>query len=402
MKKLIDVVNFNADASCLTSEAWLSSLKGGTSSPFCEWLKIYVSMGKKVVLGLTGATIADLAVHNPEAIALINKHTDTFEMILRPFTHDIALLRIGKGFEANFTAGHRAITKEFNNISDYYLPPEFMLTSNQLLILHNHKVIGLFINPDRFSKDIRTRISLKPYKVKGLFGTYLNCIPVFGHLTHDYLEALHKFDCSRWNGNILAHHGNLLFTWRDGESALIFPDGLNREAFWLKNEDTHIHRQHIKGSDLEFIPNDSLDDDIYKSYPVHSFLAWMKEFKVLGFVNKVREIEDSLLNLSEYQKFLWLMVISSDILSAIEKRSPVIQIKENPSSDGLQEYTIQRSERGFEGEEFIAILDLAFSSGDSVDYVNKSQDPHMIKLRGRVKYLSDLQLNDHNINKSKQ
>ena len=388
MKTLVDIVNFNADASCLPSKRWLEALTGRQSSTFCEWLKLFVAHDKKVVLGLTGATVADLATHNPEAIGFINKHADTFEIILRPFTHDIALLRVEEGFATNFTVGYRVISKEFKNFSSYFLPPEFMITSHQLQILHNNNVMGLFINPDRFSKDTRARIPSQPYKVKGLFGTYLNCIPFSGELTHDYLDALHQFDCSSWNRNILAVEDSPVFTWRDGESVLFIPDGLAREAFWLKNQDNNIRRRHTKEVKLEFKSNESLDDHEYKSYPVHSFLEWMKEFRMLGFVNKVRKFEESLLTLTEHQKSLWLMVISSDILSAIEKRSPVVQIRENSSSNGLRDFTIRRSERGFEGEECLAILEKAIATNRSVEYVNVSQEAHIIKLRGRIKYLS--------------
>ena len=388
MKTLVDIVNFNADASCLSSKRWLEALKGKHTSTFCEWLKLFVALDKKVVLGLTGATVADIAIHNPEAINFINKHTDLFEIILRPFTHDIALLRVEGGFATNFTVGYQVISNEFKNISSYFLPPEFMITSHQLLTLHNNNVTGLFINPDRFSKDIRPRIPSRPYRVKGLFGIYLNCIPIRGKLTYDYLDALHKFDFSGWNKNILAEDINPVFTWRDGESMLFIPDGLDREACWLKNEDNNIHRKHIKVARLDFMSNDDIDDPLYRSYPVHSFLAWMKEFKVLGFVNKVRKIEESLLTLTERQKSLWLKVISSDILSAIEKRSPVVQIREDSSSNEIREFTIQRSERGFEGEEYLAILETAITTNGSIEYVDNSQDAHITKLRGRIEYLS--------------
>lgn len=64
MTRLIDIVNFNADASCFDSQKWLSCLSGGVDSVFCNWLSLYIRHSKKIVLGLTGATISDLVTHN--------------------------------------------------------------------------------------------------------------------------------------------------------------------------------------------------------------------------------------------------------------------------------------------------------------------------------------------------
>ena len=77
---LVDVVNFNADASCLSSTEWLKILDGGSNSKLCRWLQLYVRHQKKVVLGFPGATIADIAQNNPEGIDLINQHENIFEI----------------------------------------------------------------------------------------------------------------------------------------------------------------------------------------------------------------------------------------------------------------------------------------------------------------------------------
>ena len=50
MNNLIDVVNFNADASCLPSDKWIDILKGGKESHFYKWLELYVSLKKKINL----------------------------------------------------------------------------------------------------------------------------------------------------------------------------------------------------------------------------------------------------------------------------------------------------------------------------------------------------------------
>src|SRR6266516_272399 len=135
MKRMVDVVNFNADASCLSSSSWLAMLQNGDGSLMVQWLRLYVKYGKKVTLGFPGSTVADIVIHNPEAINLINSHPDIFEIVLRPFAHDIALLRLGKGFAVNFESGCRVIMNEFCQVTPWFLPPEFMLTNGTGLLL---------------------------------------------------------------------------------------------------------------------------------------------------------------------------------------------------------------------------------------------------------------------------
>jgi hypothetical protein len=392
MKTLVDVVNFNSDASCLPCRNWLEALQGGDSSRLMQWLKLYVDFGKKLVLGFTGATVADMARHNPEAIDYINEHPNLFELVLRPFAHDIALLRQGIGFRLNLEWGRRAIEREFNNVLHYFLPPEFMLTNEQVTYLSEQAVAGVFINASRFSSEIRTRIPTVPYTLRGLFDVPLNCIPLEGRLTEGYLHALQSFDCSSWNAGIQTAEQEAIFSWRDGESAFLLPDGVVREAFWLKNEQGGFHRTHIADLSLQFRPSTLLEEHQYRTYPVHSFSAWMKEFRMLGFVHRMQRIEERLSQLTAEQIHYWLMIINSDILSAIEKRSPLILLKATPESIVGVDFTIRRSERGFEGEEYLAILESALDGRPLTKYVAASTMPHVVKWRGRIEYLNELQV----------
>lgn len=390
MKQLVDVVNFNADASCLSTERWLDILGGGKDSLLVAWLRLYVDHGKKVTLGFPGATVADMATFNSEAIQLINSRPDIFEIILRPFAHDIGLLRTGKGFALNFQYGCRAIRREFDNVSDYFLPPEFMLTNEQLVVLHEAGTAGVFINPARFSAEMRERIPARPYRVRGLLGSYLNCIPFYGRLTFDYLEALHSFDSSAWNGSMSETVADLVFSWRDGESPFFIPEGLARESCWLEGESGDIERVHLKEAAIGYTPSGQLGEMTYKSYPVHSFSAWMKEFRMLGYIHRVQSIEEKLGNLPDDQIFLWLMAINSDILSAVEKKSPVVRMKEHAASRQTFDFTIRRSERGVEGEEYLAILEMMVNGRTVPEFVSSSQEQHLLKWRSRADYLKKL------------
>lgn len=391
MKTLIDVLNLNADASCLSSSTWLGILKGKTASPFCRWLNLYVKNRKKVTLGLTGSTIVDLAKANPEAIKLINDHLDVFEIIVRPFSHDVALLRTTYGFEKNINIGQSIIQKEFNKVCPFFLPPEFMLTNEQIAFLKQKGIQAVFINSARFPDEIKSRIPIVPYEVRAICSTSLGCIPIEGKLTSEYLYALHNYTSSRWNRSIKSIKTPNIFSWRDGESSFLIPDGIHREELWLKNESGDIHRQHLQDLQLNYLANDRLPVSSYQSYPIHSFSAWMEGLRMLGFIQRVWRIEERLKEFTNEQLILWLHVIGSDILSAVEKKSPQIKIKTSPHLRRCQNYIIHRSERGFEGEEYICLLEEFLKNGQLPAHIYSKQ-ANIVKLKNRLDYFRGFQI----------
>lgn len=393
MKMLVDVVNFNADASCLSTKEWFRILEGGGLSLLCQWLRLYSEKGKKIVLGLTGSTIADMAIFNPEAIRVIRESPSTFQIIVRPFSHDIALLRSEAGFCANLNLGLRTIRREFGEVAPYFLPPEFMLTNEQVSCLARAGIRGTFINSARFSQENRVRIPLHPYMVRGVFNAFLECIPCDGFCTSEYLRSIHLFDCAGWNGRILAGKDAAVFSWRDGESSFFLPDGIRREAYWLDHEDRGIVRTHLCGADIDYLPNDCLENGQYRSYPVHSFLPWMREFRMLSFVNRLMRLEHSLPGeCFDDCLFAWLLATGSDILSAIEKKSPIIQIKSDSPSKSMTNFTIMRSERGFEGEEYLLLAEESLKRGHLPQaLLNPDAYCHHRRYMARMKYLHRLQ-----------
>src|SRR5688500_12112914 len=177
MTSLVDVVNFNADASCLDSRRWLQALSGGEDSEFCRWLLLYARLGKRTVLGLTGATLADLEAHNPEAIEIIRQQPDVFEAVVRPFSHDVALLRRPEAFTLNLALGRITASEVFERQTDFYLPPEFMLSSEQVALLREEGIGGVFVNSQRLTPQVRRRIPDEPYWVRGIADTRLRCVP---------------------------------------------------------------------------------------------------------------------------------------------------------------------------------------------------------------------------------
>ena len=299
-------------------------------------------------------------------------------------------MRSNEGFELNFELGRKIIESELTHCISFYLPPEFMLTGQQIHVLVKMGVRGTFLNPQRFSEDVQRRLPQKPYLVRGVLGTYLNCIPCDGKLTNAYLKALYRFEASEWNLKLRDHPLDTVYSWRDGESCFLVPDGLEREAAWLKNESEGIARRFVPDhSDFDLVQTTSeIDAEGYRSYPVHSFSEWMKEFRMMGYIQKLQDLEKSLKNLTAEQWAVWLSAIGSDVLSAVEKRDRLIELfseKQNKCS----EYRIIRCDRGFEGEDCLTILENLIQ-GNRPPYLKTSQAPHMKKLRARITCLERL------------
>ena len=393
MTRLVDVVNFNADASCLAAGEWLAILDGGRSSRLCRWLEQYVALRRPVVLGFVGGAIADMATFNPEAIALINGNRDVIEPVLRPFAHDIGLLRSARGFDLNMSLGRAVARREFSHVMEFFLPPEFMLTNSQVKSLADAGVAGIFLNATRFKEETRDRIPAVPFMLGGVLESLLPCIPFQGALTKAYLDSLHAFDANAWNEAVLGVSETPVFTWRDGESCFLIPDGIERERIWLLEESSDIRREILSTAlhDLKFQNRDSQSSEAPPSYPVHSFSAWFKEFRMLGFLSRLQKIEDRLDSLPKDLTVLWLQAINSDILSAVEKDSPIVSLMPQPGTGSVESrFTIWRSERGFEGEDYLALLEAELIDPGRLARLSTTRRPHLRKLWARLEYARTL------------
>jgi hypothetical protein len=389
MKFLVDIVNFNADASCLSAQRWLAALKGGAGSELCAWLGGYIETKSCVTLGFIGGTLADIAVLNREAIDLINAHPQIFEVIVRPFAHDIALMRSDAGFRMNLDYGQAAIRREFRQTVSWYLPPEFMLNSRQLALLPEFAIEGVFINPGRYDSEIQERLPRVPYYVSGVSGTRLACIPFESLLTEAYLSTIQRLSEEFWVDGCNRAGGEVAYLWRDGESAFLLPDGAEREKYWLgiarRTERLSLASAARR---TRFLEPAELAPDAYRSYPVHSFAAWMKEFRMLGYLRAIETFEGRLESMSPMERILWLQVINSDVLSAVEKTSPSVRLRACSTQEEGEDhfdYQILRTERGFEGEEYVHLLETLGSPRTS-RYLRESDSPHMVKIRARLTY----------------
>ena len=375
-KTVVDIVNFNADASCLSSSIWLDALQGGTNSKICQWLELFVRNNKKVSLGFTGSTLADIKKFNPDAINIINEKKDIFEIILRPWSHDISLYRTDSLFIYNVELGIRTIKSEFDSVSDYYLAPEFMMTSRQIELISKMGIEAIFINPDRYQNDIKRRIIPTPHIVYGTSESTIKCIAIHGRTTQKYLSSCQLNDPKIWDKFIQDFPDDLIFSWRDGESFLLIPDGLSREEYLLQGESENINRKKLQSLEINYEDSSLYDRSYYKSYPIHSFTAWIKEMKMMWYVDRIRKIENNFSKLSDLQITLLLQLINSDILASVEKISPKIKLK---IKGVIEDFIIYRSERGFEGEDYLQLIDDPNFRNDSA--------PHIKKLIARHEYL---------------
>lgn len=375
-KTVVDIVNFNADASCLSSSIWLDALQGGTNSKICQWLELFVRNNKKVSLGFTGSTLADIKKFNPDAINIINEKKDIFEIILRPWSHDISLYRTDSLFIYNVELGIRTIKSEFDSVSNYYLAPEFMITSRQIELISKMGIEAIFINPDRYQNDIKRRIIPTPHIVYGTSESTIKCIAIHGKTTQKYLSSCQLNDPKIWDKFIQDFPDDLIFSWRDGESFLLIPDGLSREEYLLQGESENINRKKLQSLEINYEDSSLYDRSYYKSYPIHSFTAWIKEMKMMWYVDRIRKIENNFSKLSDLQITLLLQLINSDILASVEKISPKIKLK---IKGVIEDFIIYRSERGFEGEDYLQLIDDPNFRNDSA--------PHIKKLIARHEYL---------------
>lgn len=384
--QIVDIVNFNADASCFANAAWLDALAGGEQSTLYRWLSIYTDLQKKVVIGFPGVTVADIARLNPECIQLINDNAAVFEIILRPFAHDIGLVRSPEGFLKNLQLGLDVIQSEFKHVTKVYLPPEFMCNSTQISVLVGLGIEAVCLYPARFEAEVARRIPIEPFEIKGILGTTVSTLPIDRAASEAYLDGIHCYNAAAWNQALHRSENRALFSWRDGESSFLLPDTIAREQAWLESEE-HVTRAFLSETDLSPVNSAPVADQL-ESFPIHSFSAWVREMKMYWFIEKVSQLETQLSSLSSMQKSLWLQIINSDILSAVEKLSPQIDIFVGPDATEPVPYVIQRQAKAFAGEEVLHLLQ-NMNEPEVIEYLESSAEPHMMLVRERLAYLSN-------------
>jgi len=400
---LIDVVNFNSDASCLSSRKWLRCLEGGRESLLVGVLSAYVRSRRKVNLGFIGATVKDIARYNPEAIEVVNEHPDVFEIVVRPFAHDNPLLRLPSGFRYNVEEGLETLRRSFARTGTFYLAPEIMVNGEQIRILHDLGITGIFLHKGRYDLSVSRHVPDDPFVLYGVFGTAMLCVPFSAkELESMYLRALHgSASAEQWAAAArAASEKRQVAIWRDGESALMHPLEPEHEAALLAAEErAGVERRFLSEIDRTSPP---AADGTLRYFPLHSLKPWLDAMKLYWYVERVQRVEQAIETLPDDVKRLWLLTINSDILSSAEKRPPVVDVHEDvlrvaPDDvlwDGViplpesKQVILTRSERAGEGEDYLAYLELLISGRATIENIcaewRQRSEPHLKKALARV------------------
>lgn len=385
MIKLVDVVNFNSDASALGSKNWLNVLDGGKEAEMYKFLQLYVENKRPVTFGWVGNTAIEMFQTNPECIALINDHPDIFEVVLRPLSHDLALLWGKSVFNANVETGIKVTRKLFRNVSPFFLPPEFALKNVQLGLLKDMDVEGVFTHLDRMKADHKETVPREPYLMHGLFDTRIKAIPFQPGLTQAYLNDIQQYDYVNLETNLAHLQSGTYFSWRDGESPFLIPETLKREEHFLRYTNPNVSFVKLSEgvSDYHFRQP---DDGEYPYYPISTLVPWFGDFRFYWFITELKDMERHFTSMSPLKKVLFLSLANSDILSSIEKnRVHISLVQGNPRTE--TEYTIHRKSKNINGGEFLEMMDWTDEKVDS--FLNNSGKPHHTKLWLRYKFLTD-------------
>jgi hypothetical protein len=263
-----------------------------------------------------------------------------------------------------------------------------MCNSAQVSELIDRGIRGVFLYAARFDPAIAERFPRHRFPLKGLLGRSCDALPIDHDASRGYLDSIHAFSATPWNEAIRVKPDRSGFSWRDGESAFLLPDSLDREDTWIEGEAGGIERRFL--SELPEGPADDHDgpSDPALSYPIHSLSAWVKEMKMYWYISKVERIEERLEELDPFRMGIWLQLINSDILSAVEKQAPVVEVRLRPGGDS-HHYTIPRQSKEHAGEAWMHLLDNA-EDRDVRMHFERSEEPHMRLLRGRLAYLDRL------------
>jgi len=357
MKQVLDVVNLNPDASCLESDVWINILNG-SDKKFLSWLKLFVKNNTPVLFGICGSALADIKSYAPDALNFMKNHPKIFHFTVRPYSHSSSYLLTHEIVKLNLNLGIKAMSYLKLPVQDVYLPPEFMVTTFDLSLLNTNNIHSIFLNPARFNiptdqELIRLKMTSQQKSLEGVLTHPQN--------TLDYLKVLQLLDIDYKKNESLP---NLSVRWRDGESWMLLPDGLERESFFMKWQSNQ--EKIISWKDFQIKINEQPTIDI-KWYPRHRLTKWTGSGRMIDVCNSLQDLmkkPDLVKNLSDLNKLF--LALGSDILSSVEKDNVNVSLRDYKTLS-IKNYLIERGSRHIEGEMLIADLlgmtNVDYSSG---------------------------------------
>lgn len=401
---LIDIVNFNADASCLSSDKWMKNLEGGKNSHFCKLLNNYIRHQRKVNIGFTGATIKDLNVFNPEALERINSHPEIFQILQKSFSHDLSPLRNYKGFHLNLEMGLKTIKNHFKNSIPVFLQNELMIRNQQIETLVEHGIKAMFIHPERYDDMVHQIVPKTPFFCRGTHEAEILTIPISDNMTVPYLGFLHREEAfSSWMNVLKTPEVQVI--WRDGESALLFPGGVDFEGMLFEEEEKQsVERFHLSEKLDEFFreAGRTKERQLLKHFPQRKLLHWLSDFKMIWIIEELGAIEAAIDSYPPLMQKMWLMAINSDIPASSEKVAPCFKVHPDVFNIDREDFawegvladevasmiTLLRSDRYFEGEVYIDLLHRLLhgemSESHFITYIQESKESYLKKIFSRV------------------
>lgn len=377
LTKLVDVLNLNAEASCLSSKRWLAALEGGRKSELYQMLECYIDNNCKISLGIVGSTLIEVKTFNNECIDLINQNPHIFEVILRPYIHSLSILWSDNTFKYNFDLGTSIIKSTFDNVIDWYLPPEFALRNSQVYNLYKSGVKGTFINPKRLKENLKKSMPTGMFQLHSIQNVKIDCISFTEHFDSYYLEELQLFESS------ISFNSDIVFGWRDAESSFFLPSSVEREKHFIKQSSQKFNRIFLS----EFIASSNpKPPQKFKAYPQNSLLPWLGDFRLYWYMAEIKGLEKVFSKLAPLKQLLFLNLLNSDILSSIEKNDVRVPLKKDQESNKTDDFIIKRKERNLDAEELLYLIqhkDVA----EIEEYIQKSTRSFFKKIKARMSIL---------------
>lgn len=333
---MLDLINFNADASCLPRHTWRHCLSSGQ---FHNHIQSYSLTSQPFLIGFTGLTLVDISLHSPATLDLLN-NSPNIRHVVRPLVHSLPKGMSLNLRHLNIVLGYAILLRLINRdlIEPAYLPPEFFFRVDEIPSLHSVGCKYLFHCIHRSNMEKRPYSGLQICTLNSPDGSSLQSIQLDSSFSHAYLSSLqlhHALD---------DQHGIL---WRDGESPLLIPNGIDRERWFLSNSGPRTTFQQYLSIPLH-APPVSLG-----YYPLSPLAPWTGDQSNFWFYEIASSLRDSYnLNkpLSPLQVLLVLFSYSSDLVASAAKIDVQIRLKHDPQSDSTFAYTIHRDQRAAEAE----------------------------------------------------
>ena len=376
---MLDLINFNGDASCLPHSVFLKYIEDGS---FYSWLQLFDKYSHHAAFGMTGMSLLDVISSSDNlSISSINS-SPYLHCINRPYSHSLSIRMPSALSDLNILLGIFIYQKSFSSNSSCYLPPEFSLRSSSLQLLYKLHIDKVFhASPSYFSRD-QSNPSNDFLRIDLPDGSSVFSFCIHHSATHSYLRTI----------QLLVPYSPSKLLWRDGESSLLIPDGNRREDYFLSSLDQPFL------SPSDFLSSLSHDPFVVEHYPLRSYQPWIGDYSNEWFFEiSTNLFQRSLTHTRLDLKFVLLLLMShsSDLLASVSKEHVSIQLKDIEYPHSISTHTILRDSRTSLAESInwlgnYYLDNLCFPSPDLISRCNHTTRQLFYRLCSHQTALSDL------------